>query len=499
MVEYMHESLTKHSRIAVYLRKSREELTFDEDTLGRHRTQLREYIATYEFKNVEWFEEIGSADSISKRPVFIELLSQIEENRFDAVLVVHYDRLSRGSQIDNGIITQTFKASNTLILTPSRVYDLTDESAELMSEVEGLLSRAEYRSIKRRMTQGKITGTKQGNHVTGEVAYPYQRDKNTGEIYIDEEGRKVANFIAREYLSGNTWTGIARELNRRRVPSPRGMTWTIRQLQRVVTGDVGRGFVTYGDTYVDATGKNRVQTDESKIVKVRGNHEQLFDDETYAKIDRTMLERRGTPPRARKGAYALSGLVKCNICGKGLTVATKRNILLVLKCNNRTHPGCYETKGIVQYALLEKIYEDMTRYRDKLFAVKDVKPKDKVGKSIVEINEEIVRNSSDKVDRLKDMYVDGIIDREEFNSRKEKLDLQLIKAKQEISKYRLDDEYINETLEKEQRTLWKEIDLDELFHGGLTQTKQNRILKSMISKINYERHDNHVGIHIEYK
>lgn len=499
MVEFMHESLTEQSLIAVYLRKSREEITFDDDTLGRHRTQLGEYIATYGFKNVEWFEEIGSADSISKRPVFIELLSQVEDNLFDAVLVVHYDRLSRGSQIDNGIITQTFKSSNTLILTPSRVYDLTDESAELMSEVEGLLSRAEYRSIKRRMTQGKITATKQGNHVTGEVAYPYLRDKNTGEIYIDEDGRKVANYIAREYLAGNTWTGIANELNRLKVPSPRGMSWTRKQLQRVITGDVGRGFVTYGDTYVDATGRNRVQTDESKIVKVRGNHEQLFDDETYAKIDRTMIERRGTPPRARKGAYALSGLVKCNICGKGLTVATKRNSALVLKCKNRTHPGCSETKGIVQYALLEKIHEHMARYRENIFAVKDVKPKDKVGKSIMEINEEIVRTSVDKVDRLKDMYIDGIIDREEFNKRKENLDLQLIKAKQEISKYRLDDEYINETLAEEQRTLWKEIDLEELFHGGLSETKQNRLLKSMISKINYERHDNDVVVHIEYK
>ncbi len=349
------------------------------------------------------------------------------------------------------------------------------------------------------MTQGKITATKQGRHVTGEVAYPYRRDKNTGEIYIDEEERKVANFIAREYLAGNTWTGIADELNDRRVPSPRRMTWTIRQLQRIVTGDVGRGFVTYGDTYVDANGKNRVQTDESKIVKVRGNHEQLFDDETYAKIDRAMLERRATPPRARKGAYALSGLVKCNICGKGLTVATKRGSQLVLKCNNRTHPGCSETKGIIQYALLARIHEDMERYREKIFAVKDVKPKDKVGKSIMEINEEIILTASDKVDRLKDMYVDGIIDREEFNRRKEKIDLQLMKAKEEISKYRLDDEYINEALAKEKRTVWKEIDLDELFHGGLSQTKQNRILKSLISRIDYERHDNDVIIHIEYK
>lgn len=86
-----NERITRKSRIAVYLRNSREEANTD-DTLVKHRMQMSEFIELYGFKNVPWFEEVGSAESIAKRPVFTELLERVEDEEFDAMCVVAYNR-----------------------------------------------------------------------------------------------------------------------------------------------------------------------------------------------------------------------------------------------------------------------------------------------------------------------------------------------------------------------------------------------------------------------
>ena len=58
------------------------------------------------------------------------LLSEVEEGRYNAVLVMDIDRLGRGSMIDQGIIGQTFRESETLVITPDKTYDLSDDLDE---------------------------------------------------------------------------------------------------------------------------------------------------------------------------------------------------------------------------------------------------------------------------------------------------------------------------------------------------------------------------------
>ena len=50
----------------------------------------------------------------------LRLLQDVEEGRYDCVLCMDLDRLSRGRMRDQGIILDTFKDSETLIVTPER-------------------------------------------------------------------------------------------------------------------------------------------------------------------------------------------------------------------------------------------------------------------------------------------------------------------------------------------------------------------------------------------
>lgn len=69
------------------------------------------------------YKEIVSGESIAARPQMQKLLNDVTEGMYDGVLVMEIERLARGNTIDQGIVAQAFKDSNTKIITPIKVYD----------------------------------------------------------------------------------------------------------------------------------------------------------------------------------------------------------------------------------------------------------------------------------------------------------------------------------------------------------------------------------------
>ena len=67
------------------------------------------------------FREVVSGETLSQRPQMQILLNEVENNMYDGVLVMEVERLARGNSVDQGIIAQAFKYSNTLIITPTKL------------------------------------------------------------------------------------------------------------------------------------------------------------------------------------------------------------------------------------------------------------------------------------------------------------------------------------------------------------------------------------------
>mgnify|MGYP002508564293 FL=1 len=78
----------------------------------------------------KFYREIVSGETIQDRPVVQKLLQDISNGKCDGVLVVEVERLARGDTSDQGTIAKYFKFSDTLILTPLKIYDPTDEYDE---------------------------------------------------------------------------------------------------------------------------------------------------------------------------------------------------------------------------------------------------------------------------------------------------------------------------------------------------------------------------------
>ena len=165
----------------MYLRKSRTDMEAEQrgegETLARHERALLELSDRLCLNLAGVYREIVSGETIAARPVMQKLLSEVERGLWAGVLVIEVERLARGDTIDQGIVAQTFKFSGTKIITPSKTYDPDNEFDEEYFEFGLFMSRREYKTINRRLQQGRLASVKEGKYVASVPPYGYDRKK----------------------------------------------------------------------------------------------------------------------------------------------------------------------------------------------------------------------------------------------------------------------------------------------------------------------------------
>lgn len=161
----------------LYLRKSRADMEAESrgegETLARHEKILLDLAKRMKLDITQIYREIVSGETISSRPVIQQLLSEVEQGTWSGVLVVEVERLARGDTIDQGIVAQSFKYSNTKIITPMKVYDPSNEFDEEYFEFGLFMSRREYKTINRRLQRGRLESIKEGKYLGTTPPYVY--------------------------------------------------------------------------------------------------------------------------------------------------------------------------------------------------------------------------------------------------------------------------------------------------------------------------------------
>lgn len=114
-----------------YLRKSRADGENEtiEAVLERHEKILHEYAEKngIDVSEADIYREVVLGETIQDRPVINKLLTRIQNEDIKGVLVVEPQRLSRGDLSDCGTIIRAFRYTDTLIVTPTKTYDLSEK------------------------------------------------------------------------------------------------------------------------------------------------------------------------------------------------------------------------------------------------------------------------------------------------------------------------------------------------------------------------------------
>jgi DNA invertase Pin-like site-specific DNA recombinase len=509
----MEEKIIRY--VSIYLRKSRG----DEDTaLDKHKLVLRELCLNNNWKYVE-YEEIVSGDSISMRPIFTKLLTDIESGIYDACCVMDIDRLGRGNQSDQGKINQAFTSSNTYIVTPQQIYNLNNDDDEFVVDMKSFISRREYKQIVKRLSQGKKIGSRQGNWTNGTPPFPYEyeryKDKyNHNGIVVNDEKLKIYRIIINSVINENmTPKQIAVKLNNLNVPSPRNSYWHGNTVNRIIIDETHLGKIIANKTRGDGHAKKKQSAKDveylpkDKWVVVNNCHEAVKTQEEHETILIFMSRLTKAPKRTQQIILPLSGMVKCGICGHTMGVYSRGD-----RDNQHTLKPCWYTdkfgnkcgnSGTVldgKNSVYEKIKERIYIHLDEM--IEQSKNSDiNENKLLIEqqisyINNDI-ESKNKSLERILDAFENGLYTIEQFKERKSKIDAAIVKLIEdknilEIKINQFNSKLIDEKIKKLQNFKTHINDQD------ISDIDKNNLYKSIIEYIVWTKNGDEFDFHIEY-
>lgn len=328
----------------VYLRKSRmEEGMNTEEVLAKHQKDLLEYAKENNIHIVETYPEVVSGESLYARPQMLRLLEDIEDGRYDCVLCMDLDRLSRGRMKDQGIILDAFKDSNTLIVTPDKVYNLSDEIDEEYAELKTFMSRREYKIINKRLRRGLHRTIEDGGYVAN-APYGYKKvyvdRKPTLEIYEPEA--KFVRMMFELYAQGYGCVSVARHVNALGAKPHRSQEFSRSSVAKILRSPTYIGKIVWDQKkHIRKGAKGNpkhitIYQPREKWTITDGLHPAIVDKELFDRVQ-AIMDGRYIPKRNDGTVRSpLAGLVKCSNCGSNMQrLVMKREPYLL--CNR---PGC---------------------------------------------------------------------------------------------------------------------------------------------------------------
>ena len=511
--------LNKTGKYVMYLRKSRQDIELehqtDQETLARHEQILKETARRYEIPITDIYREVKSGESISARPLMLQLLSEISSGYWDGVLVVEIERLARGDSIDQGLVSRALQESGTLIITPGKIYDPNNEIDEEYFEFGLFMSRREYKTIKRRMNRGREAASKEAKFEANRTPYGYDRKKIIGQkgfkLVINPNEAPAVQQIFNWYVHGiplpdgsRQLTGttlIANKLNEDGIYKPRlSNHWRFSSIADILKNPVYIGKICWKKNKnlysinEDGTPNFRFGHESSTNILISdGLHEPIISEQLFfAAQERLSMNRDKSPARIRSQKQIgnpLSGLIRCQKCGHNLFYrkAGKRSPYDTMLCNN---PSC-DNIGCYYNELEKKIINGLEKWvKDKNLFLESTQSHNltsqiTVAEKEISIHKKEILTLKSQLERIFTSYERGIYDDTTFLERSAavKGKISSHEKAQKLCKDKL--KSLNLMQLQQQQLIPKVKNLIESYYDIDDPARKNILLKEVIDHIDY--------------
>ncbi len=474
----------------MYLRKSRaEEQATTEEVLAKHKEALVELAVRKGIIITEIFEEVVSGESLSGRPEMLKLLKGVQAGDYDAVLCMDIDRLGRGGMADQGVILDAFRYSDTLIVTPDKTYDLSDESDEELTEFKAFMARREYKMIRKRMRRGLMQTIEKGGYIANP---PYGYEKcivnKMPSLQIVEEESKFIRFIFSQYLSGVGTHRIAAALNEMGSVPRRNASWSRSTVNRLLQNPTYTGKIAWNRVKHYRPGTHGNEKAQVKYIPkeewmiFEGLHPAIISDDDYQRVQEIMHGRYIPSKKTGHTTNPLAGLIICSKCGRHMQQFSSNNLNVpYINCVTKDCQASAKTEYIEEH-LISTLEDTLSKLRLTPNAV-----------SSEEINAHLemlagvcreLEKLNVKILRLYDFLEDGTYDRDTFRVRGE------LAEKERAALLAKQNDITAEIEKLKTRDMTKTVDQLETvleLYPTLDIEGKNMLLKTIVEKIVYTK------------
>ena len=487
-------------KTCIYLRKSRADEESEKlgefETLSRHRSTLLKLAKEKNLIITEIKEELVSGESIQYRPKMLELLDEVKNGLYNAVLVMDIDRLGRGNMQDQGLILETFKNSQTKIITPRKTYDLNNEWDEEYSEFEAFMARKELKLITRRMQRGRIKSVEEGKFIASHSPFGYKftyDEQGKKSLVIDEEAANVVKMIFDLYLNkGYGGRRIASHLNSLGLKTATGRTWYEKGVRDIIKNKTYAGYVVWNKVHRTKTSCTKRPLNER--IESKGLHEAIISESDWIKAQEIMSK--NEVPRNKKSTVVtnpLAGLVNCTKCGyKMLSQQSKYSdgsIVRFIKCLN-----CGTNRGVrldvLEGIVIRQLQDWVKSYNVSLdsceLETQENKTLNEYLKLLKTLENEYETLLKQK-DNLHDLLEQNIYDIDTYLDRNKLLTNKITENQENIKTVKKNIEIESNTNASLEDIIPNIKEVLELYFKTDVMKERNNLLKQIIDKIEYTR------------
>lgn len=287
----MIEEKGKKLCCAIYTRKSSEEgLELEFNSLQAQREACEAYIKSQKHENWQLlsteYNDGGYSGGNINRPALKQLLSDIEADKVDIIVVYKIDRLTR-SLMDFSKIVEILDKHNASFVSITQHFNTTTSMGRLTLNM--LLSFAQFeREVTGERIRDKITASKKkGMWMGGKPPLGYIRKEK--KIYPDEENAYKIKIIFEKYIELRSTIKLKEYLLDNRISSQNNKALSIGNLDRILKNKAYIGLVGH------------------KGVWYKGEHNGIISEELYNKAQEIMESNRNIHNKYEVQKSLLSG------------------------------------------------------------------------------------------------------------------------------------------------------------------------------------------------
>lgn len=488
--------------VRVYLRKSRfdDPLLSVDEVLAKHDAMLddtAERLFGEKVSEKNKLREVVSGETIKARPEMQKLLRMIESPDVKAILTVEVQRLSRGDLEDAGRLIKLLRFTNTLVITPQKIYDLQDEYDRDAFERELKRGNEYLEYTKKIMGNGRLLSVSQGNFI-GSIA-PYGYDKNViiegrkkyPTLKINEQEAETVRMIFDMYVNEDLgMVTIAHRLNALGIKPRKSELWSTAAIKDILYNVHYIGKVKWNwrkiVVVVEDGEINKSRPKNGDFYLFEGRHPAIIDDETFQRAQ----EKQGKNHRAKgttKIINPFATLVYCQ-CGRAMTYRTykkdgKERCSPRLLCDNQAY--CH-TSSVEFGDMMDKVIDVLES------CVGDFEIRlENNDNSALERHTALIKRLESKLEELKkkeisqwEKYSEEGMPKHIFNALNEKVQKEKEETKQALKEAH---ESTPDATNYEEKICRFKNAIEALKDPSVPPEQKNRLLRTCIERIDYTR------------
>ena len=307
---------------ALYARVSSEKQDVDLSVAAQMRA-LRDYAKKNGYLVCREYIDEAESGRIADRPQFSRMLDEARkpEAPFKEILVWKFSRFTRKREH-----AVAFKSM--LRRRGIRVVSITEQAddtptGKLLEAIIESVDDFYSENLAQEVTRGMREAASRGFWVTSYAPYGYRRvhvqdgAKKRPRLELDPPADTVVRRVFDMALRGKSILDITKTLNAEGIPTTNGKKWLKTTVHTMLDNEAYTGAVVWGTNAKDGQPPVRVEDAHPAIVSKR----------EFRRVKKLLASRapKKVNPRRASSPYLLSGLLKCETCGKAMTAAEAKS------------------------------------------------------------------------------------------------------------------------------------------------------------------------------